>query len=95
MLVLLLICASFDKFIVVLVVQNGNTKGPFLLFYIVNEIYEYYEARSAISLFQMNELFSHHFRGSKLKIFDPRNVGKPIIFPDLSNKYVSIFITST
>ena len=53
---LLLICAIFDKFLVVLVAQNRNAKGSFLLFSIVNEIYEYYEARSAISLFQMNEL---------------------------------------
>ena len=61
MLGLLLICASFDEFLVVLVVQNGNTKDSFLLFSIVNEIYKYYEALSAISLFQMNELFSYHF----------------------------------
>ena len=94
MLGLLLIFASFDKFLVVLVAQNGNAKGSFLLFSIVNEMYEYYKARSAISLFQMNELFSHHFRGSKLEIFDPRNVRKPIIFTDLSNEYVSIFLTS-
>ena len=60
-----------------------------LLFSIVNKIYEYYDARSAISLFQMNKLFSHHFRGSKLEIFDPRNVRKRIRFPDLSNKYVN------
>ena len=66
-----------------------------MLFSIVNEIYEYYKARSAISLFQMNELFSHHFWGSKLEIFDPRNVRKPICFPDLFNEYVLIFLTST
>ena len=66
-----------------------------LLFSIVNEIYDYYEAQSAISLFQINELFSYHFWGFKLKIFYPRNVRNPIRFPDLSNKYVSIFLTST
>ena len=57
MLGLLLTCASFDKFLVVLVAQNGNTKGSILLFSIVNEIYDYYEARSAISLFQMKKCF--------------------------------------
>ena len=82
-------------FIVVLVVQNGNTKGSFLLFPNVNEIYQYYEARSAISLFRMNEFFSHHFWGLKLKIFDPCNVRKPIRIPDISNNYISIFLTST
>ena len=66
-----------------------------MLFSIINEMYEYYEAQSIISLFQMNELFSHHFRGFKLEIFDPRNVCKPILFPDISNEYVSIFLTST
>ena len=95
MLGLLLICASFDKFIVVLVAQNGNTKGSFLFFSIVNEIYEYYKARNGIRIFQMNELFSHHLRGFKLEIFDPRKVCKPISFPGLSNEYVSIFLTST
>ena len=64
-------------------------------FSIINEIYEYYEARSDISIFQLNELFSHHFWGFKLEILDPSNVRKPIRFPDLSNKYVSIFLTST
>ena len=95
MLVLLLICASFDKFLVVLVEHNGNTKGSFLFFSIVNEIYDYYEARSAISICQTNELFSHHFGGFKLEIFDPRNVRNPICFPNLSNEYVSIFLMST
>ena len=89
MLGLLLIYASFDKFVVVLVAQNGNPKGSFLLFSIDNVIYKYYEARSAIILFQMNEFFSHHFQGFKLKIFDPRNIRKPIRFPNLSNKYVN------
>ena len=91
----LLICASFDKFIFVIVVQNGNAKGSFLLFSIVNEFYEYYEARSAISLFLMDELFSHHFWCSKLEILYSRNVRKPIRFPGHYNKYVSIFLTST
>ena len=58
-----------------------------MLFYIVNKIYEYYEARSAISLFQINEFFSHHFRGFKIEIFDPHNVRNPIRSPDLSNEY--------
>ena len=31
------ICASFDKFLVVLVAQNGNTKGSFLLFSVVKD----------------------------------------------------------
>ena len=92
---LLLICASFDIFLVVPVAQNGNTKGSFLLCSIVNEIYEYYEARSAISLFQMNEFFSRHFWGFKIKIFDPRNVRKPIRSLCISNDYVLIFLTST
>ena len=95
MLRLLLICASFDEFLVVLVAQNGNAKGSFMLFSIVHEICEYYEAQSAISLFRKNELFSHHFCGLKLEICDPRNVRKPISFPDFSNKYVSIFLMST
>ena len=63
--------------------------GPIQFFSIVNEIYEHHEARSAISLFQMNELFSHHFRGFKLKIFDPRNIRNQIRFSDLSNEYVN------
>ena len=67
---------------------------PAMLFSIVNEIYEYYEARSAISIFRMNKLFSHHFWYSKLEIFDSHNVRKPILFPDLSNEYVLIFLTS-
>ena len=92
MLGLLLICASFHECTVVLVAQNGNTKGSFLLFYFVNEIYEYYEARSDISLFQMNEFFSHHLWGFKTEIFDPRNVRIPICFTNLSNKYVSVFL---
>ena len=95
MLGLLLICASFDKFLVVLIAQNGNTKDSFLFFSVVNEIYDYYEAQSAIILFQINKLFSHQFWGFKLEIFDPRNVRNPINFHDLSNKYISIFITST
>ena len=40
-----------------------------MLFSIVNEFYEYYEARSAISLFQMNEFFSHIFEVSNSKYF--------------------------
>ena len=95
MLGLLLICASLDKFLVVLVAQNWNAKGSFLLFSIVNEIYENYQARSSISLFLKNELFSHHYRGLKLEICDPRNVREPICFPNLSNEYVSIFLLST
>ena len=91
MLVLLIICASFDKILVVLVAPNGKAKWSYLLFYIVNEIYEYYEARSAISLFQMKEFFSHHFRGFKLEIFDPHNSLNPIRFPTLSNKYSNDF----
>ena len=31
------ICASFDKFLVVLVAQNGNAKGSFLLFSVVKD----------------------------------------------------------
>ena len=89
MLGLLIICARFDHVFVVLVAQNGNTLGSFLFFSIVNEIYEYYEAQSAISLFQMNELLSHHFWGFKLEIFDPRNSRNPIISPALSNEYVN------
>ena len=58
-----------------------------MLFSIVNEIYEHSEAGSAISLFQMNELFSHHFRGFKLEISDPRNSRNPFRFPALSNTY--------
>ena len=75
---------------------GGGRRGTGrVLFIIINEIYEYYEARSAISLFRMNELFSHHFRCSKLEVFDSRNVRKPIRFTDLSNKYVFIFLTGT
>ena len=91
MLGLLIICASFDKFLVVIVVHYGNAKGSFLLFFIVNKIYEYYEALSAISLFEMNEFFFTAFPGFQTRIFDPRNVRNPIRFTDLSNKYVSIF----
>ena len=61
--------------------------GPIQFFSIVNEIYEHHEARSAISLFQMNELFSHHFRGFKIKISDPHNSRNPIRFTALSNAY--------
>ena len=64
-----------------------------MFFSIVNESYEYYDERSAISLFRINEFFSHHFWGLKLEIFDPRNVRKPIRIPYLSNEYVSIFLT--
>ena len=67
MLGLLLICARFDTFLVVLVAQNGNAKGSFLLIYIVKYNYEYYKAPSAISLFKMYELFSQNFRGFKLE----------------------------
>ena len=59
------------------------------LFSIVNEIYEYYEARSAISIFQMLKFFSHYFLGFKLEIFDPRNIRNPICFSALSNGYVN------
>ena len=65
-----------------------------MLFSIVDEIYEYYDARGAISLFQKNDFFSHHFWGLKLEICDTRNVRKQIIFPDLSNDYVLIFLIS-
>ena len=71
----------------VLVTQNGNTKGSLLLFSIVNGICENYKARSAISLFQMNKFFSHHSRGFKLEISDKRNSCNPIRFPAISNKY--------
>ena len=39
----------------------------------------------------MNELFSHHFWGSKLEISDPRNSRNPIRFPALSNTYSNDF----
>ena len=58
-----------------------------LLFYTVNEIYEHYEARSSISLFQINELFSRHFRSFKLEISDSCNSRNPICCPALSNTY--------
>ena len=53
-------------------------------FSIVNGNFKCYEARSAISLFQMKKLFSHHFQSFKLKIFYPRNSRNPIRFPALS-----------
>ena len=65
---------------VVLVAQNGNTLVSYLFFYNVNKIYECYEARSAFSLFKMNELFSHHFPGFNLEIYDPRTYHNPIRF---------------
>ena len=76
--------------------EGGGGVGG-MLFSIVNEIYEYYKAQSAISLFQINELFSQHFWGFKLEIFNPRNVRNPIRFPDLlkrvlldlSNRYIN------
>ena len=71
----------------VIIFRYTYQSGMYLLFSIVNEIYEYYEARSAISLFQINKLFSHHFRGFKLEIFDPSNSCNPIRFPALSNEY--------
>ena len=83
------ICDSFDNILLFLLLRMGTLWAHNLLFSIVNEIYEYDEARSVISLFQMNELFSHHFRGFKLKIFDPRNSCNPIRFPALSNEYVN------
>ena len=52
-------------------------------------IYKCYEARSAISIFQMNELFSHNFLCFKLKISDPRNSHNPIRFPALPKEYVN------
>ena len=87
MLGLLLICAIFYIFLVVLVSHNGNTKGSFLLFYIVNEIYEYHKAQSAISLFQMKELFSHRFRGFKLEYSTHATYATQSVF--------QIFLTST
>ena len=75
--------------------RTGTIRAHNLLFSIVNEIYEYYEAQIAISLFHMKELFSHHFRGFKLEIFNPNNVRKPIFFSGISNEYVLIFLTST
>ena len=74
---------------------TGTLRAHNLFFSIVNEIYEYYEAQSAISLFKNNELSSHHFRGLKIEICDPCNVRKPIRFTNISNEYVSIFLTST
>ena len=62
MLVLLLICVIFDQFLVVFVAPNGNAKGSFLLFFIVNESYEYYKAQSAISLFKLNNVFTTFLR---------------------------------
>ena len=60
-----------------------------LLFSIVNEIYDFYEGRNAISQFQTNELFSHHFWCFKLEIFDPRNSRNPIRFTDFPSEYVN------
>ena len=51
------IYASFDTFCVVLVSQNGNAKGSFLLFSVVKEYYNSYKARGAIKLFQLDESF--------------------------------------
>ena len=42
----------------------------------------------AISLFQMSALFSHHFWGFKLEIFNRHNSRNPIRFPALSNTYL-------
>ena len=80
MLGLNLICAIFDNVLLFLLRRTRTLRAHNLLFYIVNEIYEYYKAQSAIGLFQMNELFSHYFRGFKLEIFDPRNSHNPIRF---------------
>ena len=35
------------------------------------------------------------FPGFQTRIFDPRNVRDPIRSPNLSNEYISIFLTST
>ena len=40
-----------------------------MLFSIVKDIYEYYKAQSAISLFQMNESSLQRFWGFKLEYF--------------------------
>ena len=80
MLGLLLICARFDN-VFFLVAQNGNTKGSFLFFSVVIEIYEHYEPPCAISLFQMNKLFSHHFRGFKLEYPIPGILAIQFVFP--------------
>ena len=65
----------------------GYPPPHFLLFSIVNEIYDYYEALSTIILFQMNESFSQHFRGFKLEYS---------IHATYAIQFVSlIFLTST
>ena len=87
MLWLLLIFASFDNVLLFSLCITGTLRGLFLLFSIVNEIYEYYKAPNAISLFQMNEFFHTIFGGFKLEIFNPRNSRNPIRFPTLSKEY--------
>ena len=43
----------------------------------------------------MNELFSHHFRGFKFEYLIHARIAIQFLFPYFSNKYVSIFLTST
>ena len=58
-----------------------------MLFSIVNKIYEYYEARSAISLFRINELFSHPFVVFNSKYSIHATYANQFVFP--------IFLMST
>ena len=91
MLGLLPICASFDEFLVVLVAQNGNAKGSFLLFSIVKD-----------NLWVLRGTKCHYYISNEwivfttfqTRIFDPRNVRDPIRSPDIFNLYVLIFLTS-
>ena len=89
MLVLLLICASFDNVMLFSLRRTGTLRAHSCCFLFLMIFYEHYKAESAISLFQTNKLFSHHFRGFKLEISDPQNSRNPIRFPALSNTYSS------
>ena len=56
-------------------------------FILLRIMYEYYKARSAISLFQMYELFSQRFRGFKLEYSIHATYAIQFVLP--------IFLTST
>ena len=62
-------------------------------FLLLRIIYVCYEAQGAISLFQMYEFFTM-FLGFQTQIFDTRNVRDPIRSANISNEYVSIFLSS-
>ena len=69
-------CLAHDEELNTLVALNVAN-----VFFYCYEIYEYYEAQSAISLFQMNEFFSQRFRDFKLEYLIHATYAIPLVFP--------------